>query len=148
MPQAHKPLCLIRFWSWRNSLFSLLALCSNKNWPPSKKIKQIENCQNNMGLKGSKGSSFNAPGTQIPLSHSVLELDFPLLSAFLPVSMEKCVRVGYSMPGAFKLDHLHPFKPILFWQFSISFTFILGGQFLLPQRANTEKRDIANSRTE
>ena len=41
--------------------------------------------------------------------------------------------------GAFKLDHLHPFKPILFRKFSICFTFILGGQFLLPLRANGEK---------
>ena len=40
------------------------------------------------------------------------------------------------MPGAFKLEHLQPFKPILFKKFSTFFTFILGGQFLLPQRAN------------
>ena len=37
-----------------------------------------------------------------------------------------------SVPGAFKLDHLQPFKPILYWQFSICFIFILGGHFLLP----------------
>ena len=40
------------------------------------------------------------------------------------------------MPGAFKLDHLQPFKPILFWNFYKVFTFILGSPFLLPQRAN------------
>ena len=40
------------------------------------------------------------------------------------------------MPGAFKLDHLQPFKPILFRKFSSFFTFILGSPFLLPQRAN------------
>ena len=40
------------------------------------------------------------------------------------------------MPGAFKLDHLQPFKPILFWEIFNFFTFILGSQFLLPQRAN------------
>ena len=34
---------------------------------------------------------------------------------------------GLLVPGAFKLDHLQPFN---------SFTFILGSQFLLPQRAN------------
>ena len=50
---------------------------------------------------------------------------------------------GVWVPGAFKLDNLQPFKPILFWQFSISFTFILGGQFLLPQRANSEKGDFS-----
>ena len=45
------------------------------------------------------------------------------------------------MPGAFKLDHLHPIKPLLFWKFFNFFTFILGGQFLLPQRANNGKRE-------
>ena len=41
---------------------------------------------------------------------------------------------GFWVPGAFKLDHLKPFKPILFTKFSNFSTFILGGQFLLPQR--------------
>ena len=50
---------------------------------------------------------------------------------------------GFSVPGAFKLDHLHPFKPLLFLQFSNFFTFILAGQFLLPQRANNGKRGIS-----
>ena len=49
------------------------------------------------------------------------------------------------MPGAFKLDHLQPIKPLLFPNFYIFFTFILGGQFLLPQRANMEKREISQS---
>ena len=43
------------------------------------------------------------------------------------------------MPGAFKLDHLQPIKPLLFPNFYNFFTFILGGQFLLPQRANNGK---------
>ena len=49
---------------------------------------------------------------------------------------------GVWVSGAFKLNHLQPFKPILFRKLSICFTFILGGQFLLPQRANSEKREI------
>ena len=49
---------------------------------------------------------------------------------------------GISVPGAFKLDHLQPVKPILFSKFSNFFTFILGGQFLLPHRANNEKREF------
>ena len=62
------------------------------------------------------------------------------------------------MPGAFKLEYLHPFKPIFIckifslphlghsnlticiplshWEISICFTFILEGRFLLPQRTN------------
>ena len=43
------------------------------------------------------------------------------------------------MPGAFKLEHLHPIKPTWFWKISIFFTFILGCQFLLPQRPNNGK---------
>ena len=45
-------------------------------------------------------------------------------------------------PWTIKLDHLQPFKPILFWEISNFFTFILGSQFLLPQRANNGKREI------
>ena len=48
-------------------------------------------------------------------------------------------RKGFSEPGAIKLDHLQPFKPILFGKFSICFTFKLGGQYLLPQRVNIEE---------
>ena len=49
---------------------------------------------------------------------------------------------GVSVPGAFKLDHLQPAKPILFSNFYNFFTFMLGGRFLLPQRANNEKREF------
>ena len=34
---------------------------------------------------------------------------------------------------------LKPFKPILFWKIFNFFHFILGSQFLLPQRANNGK---------
>ena len=50
---------------------------------------------------------------------------------------------GVSLPGAFKLDHLQAFKPILFWNFSNFLTFILGSPFLLPQRANNEKGEFS-----
>ena len=46
------------------------------------------------------------------------------------------------MPGSFKLDHLQPFEPILSQMIFNFFTFILGGQFLLPQRANNGKREF------
>ena len=46
---------------------------------------------------------------------------------------------GVSVRGAFKFDHLQPVKPILLLEFFICCTFILGGHFLLPQRANNEK---------
>ena len=80
MPTALKSLCLIQLWNWKMSPLSLLALWGNKNRPPSIKVKQIENFQNKMGLKGCNWSSLKAPGTQPPLSHSVLELDFSLFS--------------------------------------------------------------------
>ena len=47
-----------------------------------------------------------------------------------------------SVHGAFKLDQLHPVEPLLLPKFSNFFTFILGVQFLLPQRANNEKVKI------
>ena len=50
---------------------------------------------------------------------------------------------GVSVTGAFKLDHLQPVKPFLFPKFSNFCTFIVGGQFLLPQRANNEKREFS-----
>ena len=49
---------------------------------------------------------------------------------------------GFSVPGAFKLDYLQPFEPILSQKISNFSTFILGGQFLLPQRANNGKWDF------
>ena len=47
--------------------------------------------------------------------------------------------MGFSLPGAFNLDHLQPIKPILFQNIFNFFSFILGGQFLLPHRANNGK---------
>ena len=44
--------------------------------------------------------------------------------------------------GVFKLEHLQPFRPVLFLHFSICMNFILGGQFLLPQRANSEQGEF------
>ena len=49
---------------------------------------------------------------------------------------------GVWVPGAFKLDHLQPIKPLLFPNFYNFFIFILGGQFLLPQRANNGEREF------
>ena len=51
-------------------------------------------------------------------------------------------KIRVSVPGASKLDHYQQVEPILFWNFSKCFIFILEGQFLLPQRANSEKREI------
>ena len=55
-------------------------------------------------------------------------------------------RIGWDrgdwVPGAFKLDHLESFKPLLFPNFYKFFTIILGGQFLLPQRVNNGKTAI------
>ena len=78
MPQALKPHCLILFWGCENSLSPLLALWGNKNWLPSMKVKKLENFQDKDGSKDCKWSSLNSPGTETPLSHSLLELgEFP-----------------------------------------------------------------------
>ena len=47
-----------------------------------------------------------------------------------------------AVPGAFKLDLVQPVEPLLFAKFSNFFTFIMGVQLLLPQRANYEKREF------
>ena len=47
-----------------------------------------------------------------------------------------------SMPGAFKLDQLQPVESLLLTKFSNFFTFIMGVQFLLPQRAKNKKREL------
>ena len=52
------------------------------------------------------------------------------------------------VPGASKLDHLQPFKPILFQNFSNFSSFILGGQFLLPRGLIMGKGESPNSRME
>ena len=80
MPQALNPLCLIQFWSWMNSLFSILAFWGNKNWPPSIKVEKLENFRNKMGFRGCKWSILNAPGTQTPLSHPIFKLEEILFS--------------------------------------------------------------------
>ena len=74
--------------SWVNSLFKLLAILGNKNWPPSMKVKKMENFQNKSGLMGCIWSSLNAQGTGNPLSHPVLELEF---SHFWPYGV---IRIG------------------------------------------------------
>ena len=42
---------------------------------------------------------------------------------------------GFPVLWAFRLNHLHHFKPNSSWKFSNFFTCILGSQFLLPQKA-------------
>ena len=77
--QALSTLCLIHFWGWKISLFQLLALWGNKNWPPSMKVKKLEIFQNKRGLKGCKWSSLNAQVTENPLSHPIWGLEeFPI----------------------------------------------------------------------
>ena len=61
LPQALKTFCLIQFWGWKNSLFPLLVLWGNRNWPPSMKVKKLETFWD----KSSKWSSLNAKLTEI-----------------------------------------------------------------------------------
>ena len=85
-----------------NPPFPLLALWGNKNWPPSMKLKKLKIFWNKMGSMGCKWSSLNAPGTENPLSHSILKLDespFPLLALWgnknWPPSMKVKKLVNY-----------------------------------------------------
>ena len=50
------------------------------------------------------------------------------------------------MPGAFKLAHLHPVKPILFSKFYNFFTFILEANSYYPRGLIMRKGNSSNSR--
>ena len=54
------------------------------------------------------------------------------------------VRCCFSVPGALKLDHMQQIKPILFLKFYNFITFVLGGQFLLPQTGGSQKWENGN----
>ena len=55
---------------------------------------------------------------------------------------------GVSVPGAFKLDHLQPVKPILFSKFSNFFTFILGANSYYPREGKAENGKMEFSQPE
>ena len=59
----------------------------------------------------------------------------------LEFSQPECER-GILVPGAFKLDHLQPVKPILFPRFSNFFTFILGANSYYPREWQTENGEM------
>ena len=61
MNQALKPLRLIQFWSWINSLLQLLALWGNKNWPPQYESQQAENLLEQNALQGLQMVQFECP---------------------------------------------------------------------------------------
>ena len=46
------------------------------------------------------------------------------------------------MPGAFKLHHLHPVKPIVFPKFSNFFTFILEGPIIIAPERKGRIREV------
>ena len=71
-PHALKPLCLIQFWSWRNSPFPLLAHWGNKNWPPSIKVKMMKQLPEQKWLKGMQMVQFEC------LRHWKLVVSFSL----------------------------------------------------------------------
>ena len=84
MPQALKPLCLIQFWSWKNSLFPLLALWGNKNWPPQYEgekdgiIWECERC------KGLQMVQFECPRHPNPSVSSNFEVGWIPFSHYWP----------------------------------------------------------------
>ena len=55
---------------------------------------------------------------------------------------------SFSVPGAFKLDHLHPVKPILFLQISNFSTFILGANSYYPREGKAENGKMEFSHSE
>ena len=90
MPKALKTFCLLHFLGWKISLFSLLALWGNKNWPPSMKVKNTENFQNKCDLMGCLWSSLNAPSTGNPRYHPIWKLgEFLFLMSLLRLGVSR-----------------------------------------------------------
>ena len=89
MALALKLLSLIQFQIWVNSLFPLLAHWGNKNWPPSMKVKKLENFQNKSGSRGCKWSRLNGPGTENPQSHPFLKLGEFLFLIISPLALRE-----------------------------------------------------------
>ena len=56
--------------------------------------------------------------------------------------LQNGMRQWILMPAAFKLDHLQPFQPILFWKISNFSLSYWGSHYLLPQRANNGEREF------
>ena len=82
-PRHWKPLVSFCFGVGRTPFSHYCPSGGNKNWPPSMKVKKLKILWNKMGSMGSKWSSLNTPGTENPLSHSILKLDespFPIIS--------------------------------------------------------------------
>ena len=83
-------------------------------------------------------------GGQILLSKRAMSfLDIFLKGCGIPCAARNLWDRGVWVPGAFKLYLFHPFKLNLFCKFQICTTFILGGHFLLPQRAKSEKGEFS-----
>ena len=61
MPQALKAHCIIQFWDWKNSLFCILALWGNKNWPPQYESEEVGNFSWQKWLKGLQMVQFECP---------------------------------------------------------------------------------------
>ena len=55
---------------------------------------------------------------------------------------------GVSVPGAFKLDHLQPVKPILFNKFYNFFTFIQDANSYYPREYKIENKKMEFSQPE
>ena len=87
-----------------------------------------------------------APITSLKIGNSYLSKTFPgklyeppLMGRGNSSNLKTEWERGFSVPGAFKLDHLQPIKPLLFPNFYNFFTFILSaiigkGAFSQPQK--------------
>ena len=79
-PRHSKPTVSFSCEVCRSSLFPLLALWGNKNWPPSIKVKKFEIFRNKRGSTCCKCPNLNTPGTQTPQYHPIPELTKPNLT--------------------------------------------------------------------
>ena len=111
MPPTLKNLYLIHFWGWMNSLFSLLALWGNKNWPPSMKVKKVGKFPEQKGFKGmhivqlecprhrkpTVSSAFGSPDFRSFISFSAMLPDLVLFKG-RHISWKKEQQQGFFQP--------------------------------------------------
>ena len=103
MPQGQKPLCLIHFWV--NPIFPFPAPAASslplsgviRKGSPSIKVRKVEFFWNKISFTGGKWSNLNAPGSETPVSHSLLgESLFPISSpcCFSSLPLSRVIRKG------------------------------------------------------
>ena len=134
MPQALKTLGLIQFWSCVISLFPLLTLRGNKNWPPSMKVEKGGKIWKQKWLNKLQMVEFEChrhwkPSVSFSFGVGTISL-FPLLALWgnknWPPQYEGEKVWIISEQKGFKRMQMVQYECPKHWKSSVSFTFEVG----------------------